>query len=307
MSYHLAKNIKATLTYYDVLDMPLTSFEIWKHLILQDIEQTGKHGVQSIGDVVKILSSGELDTIIQEHNGFYFLKGRKALVRKRIQAEKISVGKLRRMHRLVRILRFLPYVRMLAATGSLAMKNGTRESDWDMFVVLRSGKIWIGRTLLTGFLHLIGKRRHGRKIQDRACLNYFVTEDNLEIGTKDLFSAHEYRFLIPMYNERLFQKFELKNRWIAEYRPHFSLTAIPHLLMAKDISQRKKVQDFLEKIFDGLHLEVWLASWQGEKIRRNPKTSIEGSLIKADDHSLIFLPHPQGPRVFEKYKERLSV
>jgi len=110
-----------------------------------------------------------------------------------------------------------------------------------------------------------------------------------------------------MYNERLFQKFELKNRWIAEYRPHFSLTAIPHLLMAKDISQRKKVQDFLEKIFDGLHLEVWLASWQGEKIRRNPKTSIEGSLIKADDHSLIFLPHPQGPRVFEKYKERLSV
>ncbi len=305
MSYHLVKNIKATLSYYDVLEMPLTAFEIWKHLLSYDVEEIDTQKIQSLSAVIRILSSGELDTIIQHKNGFYFLKGRENLVAKRIQAEKISVNKLRRMRHLVEILSFLPYVRMIAATGSLAMKNGTKESDWDIFVVLRSGKIWIGRTILTGFLHLIGKRRYGQKIQDRACLNYFVTEDNLEIDIQDLFSANEYRFIIPMYNQSLFQIFELKNRWIKKYRPHFSLTAIPHLMMLKNSSKRKKIQDFFEYIFDFVHLERWLASWQGKKIWRNPNTSIEGSLIKADDHSLIFLPHPQGPKVFEKYKERL--
>jgi hypothetical protein len=307
MSYRLGKNIVATVTYYDVLEMPLTSFEIWKHLITQNFEQLACDRPCTLGTVVKFLASEELSKKIVEKNGFYFLSGRESLVKKRIQSEKISVSKLRRMKRLARILGFLPYLRMIGATGSLAMKNGTRESDWDMFVVLRSGKIWIGRTILTGFLHSIGKRRHGKKIQDRACLNYFITEDALEIGTKDLFSAHEYRFLIPLFGMDIFRKFELKNKWILEHRPNFILTSIPHLWTLKEKNWIKNVQQKLEDFFDIFHFEKWLSLWQGEKIRRNPKTALEGSLIEAHDQALIFLPHPRGPRVFEKYKERLSM
>ncbi len=307
MSYRLGKNVIATVTYYDVMDFPVTAFEIWKHLITQDFDQMVCDRPCTLGDIVSLLATGQLDGKIVEKNGFYSLVSREYLIAKRIQAEKVSVLKLKRMRRLARMLSFLPYLRMLGATGSLAMKNGTRESDWDMFVVLRSGKIWIGRTLLTGFLHCIGKRRHGKKIQDRACLNYFVTDDNLEIGTKDLFSAHEYRFLIPLLNVSLFRKFELKNRWMLEYRPNFILTSIPHLFTVEEDIWRKSVQKKLETLFDVLHFEKWLASWQKEKIRRNPKTLIEGSLIEAHDQALIFLPNPRGPRVFEKYKERLSV
>ncbi|MDD2766209.1 MAG: hypothetical protein PHH40_00410 [Candidatus Moranbacteria bacterium] len=306
MSYRLGKNILATVTYYDVLEMPLTSFEIWKHLITQSTDQLACDRPCTIGDIVKFLRTGQLEKKIEEKNGFYFLPGREVLVEHRIRAEKISVAKLKRMQKLVALLAYLPYVRMLGATGSLAMKNGTRESDWDMFVVLRSGKIWIGRTLLTGFLHIIGKRRHGRKIQDRACLNYFITDDNLEIGTKDLFSAHEYRFLIPFFEKKLFQTFEIKNRWIVEYRPNFTLTTIPALWTVKMKKQRTAIQERLEQFFDLLHFETWLAKWQKEKIKRNPNTFLEGSFIKADDHNLIFLPRPRGPQVFEKYKNRLS-
>lgn len=307
MSYRLGKNILATVTYYDVLETPLTSFEIWKHLITQNSEQLVCNRPCTFGDVVKFLASEELNKKIVEKNGFYFLSGREHLVANRIQAEKISVAKLRRMRRLAYFLSFLPYVRMVGATGSLAMKNGTRESDWDMFVILRSGKIWIGRTMLTGFLHCIGKRRHGKKIQDRACLNYFVTDDNLEIGTKDLFSAHEYRFLIPLFGHDIFRKFELKNRWILEYRPNFMLTSILPLWTLKESDWRKNIQKQLETFFDLFHFEKWLGSWQKEKIRRNPKTALEGSLIEAHDQALIFLPNPRGPQVFEKYKERLSM
>jgi hypothetical protein len=171
---------------------------------------------------------------------------------------------------------------------------------------LRSGKIWIGRTILTGFLHLIGKRRHDDKIRDRACLNYFVTDDNLEIGTKDLFSAHEYRFFIPLLDFRLFQIFELKNRWMLEYRPNFVPTTLPSLWTLKENVRARFIRRMLERVFDLFDLERWLAAWQKEKIRRNPKTHMEGSLIETNDHALIFLPSPRGPRVFQKFKERLS-
>jgi len=306
MSYRLGKNIVATVTYYDVFDMPLSAFEIWKHLVSQKDDDVSHNQPCSLGDIFKFLASGQLQSKIEEKNGMYFLRGREALVRKRIYAEKISVSKLKRMRRLARVLACVPYLRMLGATGSLAMKNGVKESDWDMFVVLRSGKIWIGRTLLTGFLHLIGKRRHGRKIQDRACLNYFVTEDNLEIGSKDLFSAHEYRFFIPLINFPLFKIFQLKNRWMLEYRPNFASTLLPSLWTCHESSWARHIERALEAGFDFFDLERWLASWQKEKIRRNPKTQMEGSLIEAHDQALIFLPIPRGPRVFEKFKERLS-
>ncbi|MFZ3032034.1 MAG: hypothetical protein WA082_03290 [Candidatus Moraniibacteriota bacterium] len=307
MSYILGKNIVGTVTYYDVMDFPLTAFEVWKHLLEHDREHPALTETVTLGDVWGVLHSEQLTGKIAEQNGFYFLRGREVLVGERIQREKLSVQKLKNMRRLVRWLVYLPYLRMIGATGSLSMKHGARGSDWDMFVVLRSGKIWIGRTILTLFLHIIGKRRHGKKISNRACLNYFVTDNHLEIATKDLFSAHEYRFLIPMLSFPLFQIFELKNRWIRDYKPNFSSTLLPSLWMVSETSQGKGVKKFLERLCDSVHLEVWLRSWQKKRIEHNPKTHLEGSLIEASDQTLVFLPSPRGPRVFQEFKERLSL
>ncbi len=305
MSYQLGKNITATVAYYDVMDFPLTSFEIWKHLIEHDREQPKLLGGASYREVWDILHSEQLAEKIQEQNGFYFLPGREALVTERIRRDKLSVQKLKRMRRLVRILTIVPYLRMIGATGSLSMKHGAEGSDWDMFVVLRSGKIWIGRTLLTLFLHVIGKRRHGKKISNRACLNYFVTDDHLEISTKDLFSAHEYRYLIPLSSFGMFQIFELKNRWIKEYKPNFSLSLLPNRFLVPIHPRVLSIRTAVERVLDRLDLEAWLGSWQSEKIKRNPKTHLEGSLVEVSERSLVFLPRPRGPIVFEQFKKRL--
>jgi hypothetical protein len=307
MHYQLGKNIVATVTYYDVMDFPLTAFEVWKHLLEYDREHPALTEPVSFFDVWQILHSEQLSGKIAQKNGWYFLKGREALVEKRIKSEKLSVKKLKGMKRLAKILAYVPYLRMVGATGSLAMKHGVKGSDWDMFVVLKSGKIWIGRTILTLFLHAIGKRRHGRKISNRACLNYFVTDDHLEITTKDLFSAHEYRFLIPLLSFATFQKFELKNQWIRTYKPNFSPTFLPSLWLVSETASAVRFRTFLESVFDGFHLEQWLSSWQRKKIERNPKTHLEGSLIEATNQALVFLPKPRGPRVFQAFKERLHV
>lgn len=305
MSYQLSKNILATVAYYDAMDFPLTAFEVWKHLIAHDREAAVDQSC-SLGEIVAALAPSRRSERVAEQDGFYCLAGREALIAERIRMEKISAGKLRRLRVLSWLIARVPFVHMFGAAGSLSMKHAGRGSDWDVFVVLRSGRIWIGRTLLTGILHLIGKRRHGDRVNDRVCLNYFVTDDNLRIGMKDLFSAHEYRFLVPLYNFRLFQIFELKNAWIKEYKPNFHLTVLPSLWTVGIGRTSRRVKAFFERLLALPKLERRLASWQQGKIARNPKTHIEGSMIEAHDRALIFLPHPRGPKVFERFKKRLG-
>ncbi len=300
----LHKNIIATVTYYDVLDLPLSGFEIWKHMLAYG--GGGREERFTLAQVVEGLASEELGKKLSQKNGFYFLPARAHLVWDRIAREKLSGEKLRRMRRLVRVLSFLPYVRMVAATGSLAFKHGKKESDWDMLIVFRSGKIWISRTLLTGFLHALGKRRHGSKITDRACLNYFVTEDNLEILVKDLYSAHEYISIVPLFGAATFQRFELAQQWIRDLKPQYAPTLVSHSLLLPASSAQQIVQKGLEAFFDLFSFEALLSRFQKARIMNNPNTHLDGSLIEASDQALIFLPKPRGPRVYARFKERLT-
>jgi predicted nucleotidyltransferase len=297
----LQKNLLATIAYYDALDYPLTAFEAWMHLIRMGDDAEGDARKIRLGDVVAALSGDGCSGRVVLRDGFYPLRGREDLIFRRIRSEKISSAKLKRVRSLARLLAFVPFVRMIGVTGSLAMKNGDRESDWDLFVVLRAGRIFTGRTLLTGFLHAIGKRRHGKYHRDRACLNYYVSEDALRISTKDLFSAHEYRFLVPIVGEEVFRRFELKNRWIHTFKPTFRPTELLPLWYRAEPGAARAVRKSLEAFFDWAFLESWLASWQKRKIERNPKTRIFGGHIEATDQALIFLPEPRGPRVFERF------
>ena len=219
MVTNLHKNIIATVTYYDVLEYPLTAYELWAYLISYDGENSTD--CCTLRDVVLALETPEMKKQLAFLGGFIFLPGRGLLVTERIAREKLSARKLKGMEQLVRIIRYLPFVRMVGATGSLSLKHGTKRSDWDMLVVFEEGHIWIGRFILTTFLHLIGKRRHGDKITDRACLNYFITTKRLEILNQDLYAAHEYQTMRLLYGVQTYEKFLQANRWIKRYKPNY--------------------------------------------------------------------------------------
>jgi hypothetical protein len=297
------KAVLATIVYYDVLEYPLTGFEVWKHLILPREALTAG---PTLGE-----TSLALDALIQSgtvslFRGFAVLPGRESLVPSRIHDEKRAVGKIKRAARLIRSLAWVPFVRMIGLTGSLSMKQGDEHSDWDLFIVLRKGAIWRGRTALSLVLQLIGKRRHGRAIENRACLNHFVTDGSLEISLQDFFSAHEYRFMYPIVGEDTFRHFELANRWMADIKPAFFPTELPVFWMGRPSRFQRWIQERLEALSSWHSLEAWLSEWQKPRIINNPKSRMPGAFIVATDEALIFLPHPKGPIVFERFKEKLS-
>lgn len=300
----LSRSVLETIVYYDVMDFPLTLFETWKYLILSD----EGHPIQPIrlDDVWAVLETEELQKKITSSQGLYFLRGREELVAKRLSRTRRSVSYIKRVQRLGRFLRFVPFVRMVGLTGSVSMKNAKRGSDWDLFISLAPGHIWTGRLFVAAALHLAGKRRHGRYVRERACLNFWVTSESLEIPLKDLFSSHEYIALVPIYGAGEYRDFRMRNAWIRAFRPQYAPTSLVPLWCLPDTQVSFWLRVAGEKIFFIPALERLLARMQRRKIERNPKTSWSGSLVTANEHTLIFLPKPRGPRIFEKFKKRLG-
>jgi hypothetical protein len=309
MTDQISKNILATICYYDCLNYPLTSFETWKYLIQADYcnINEGDSDIVSLAEVVAYLENEELRRLVDFDRGFYFLRGRNEIVDRRLRGNKTAILKTKKMRKFIWFLRFVPFVRMIGVTGRLAMKTAQSQSDWDLLVVLRGGRIWTGRTFFTVATHILGKRRYGKKIRNRFCLNYFVTDKTLEITNKDLFSANEYFFMFPIFDSgNIFEKFQNANMWIKKFHPNYYLVKKDNYMIMKDGWLSSGMRKILEKIFDWNWLEKFLADTERKKIMNNPKTGQEGSLIEASDRALVFLPQPQGPKIFERFKKNLS-
>jgi hypothetical protein len=307
MSNQLNKNILATIIYYDGFNYPLTAFEVWKYLIRTDYYAENKQEIKTtLAEVAKNLHERTLKEYIESYNGFYFLKRQKHLVEKRLKNNKTSVGKLNRLIRISKWLRFVPFVRMIGITGALAMKNAKTKSDLDLFIVLKHGKIWTGRTLVTFFLHILKKRRHDKKIANRVCLNFFITDESLEVTTKDLFSASEYMFLFPLYGRETYERFQIKNQWMKSMKPSYALSEIMPLKTFGDSQMSKFIKIIGEIVLSADWIENWLRRIEKKRIMANPKTHQEESMVYANDDALVFLPSPHGPKIFEEFKRKIE-
>ncbi len=301
----LQKNIIATICYYDVLDYPLTSFEVWRHMIADD--NAKKKVSSTLGEVIRMLGNTSLDHLIAQKNGFYFLHDRENLVAERMRRNRISINKLRRLRHFANIMRYMPFVRAILVTGRLAMQQADQESDLDVLVILSGGHIWTGRAVITALLQILGVRKHGTKHRDHVCLNYYITDKALTVPTQDRFAAHEYGWTFPLFGWKTFQEFQRANMWMQKYTPQFCVTDIPHGYCMQDhsISQSSRtIGEFLLKL---PFFENKMRSLQKKKIDMNPKTHLKDANIIANDHHLVFLPKPHSPRVEQAYQERKMI
>ncbi len=305
----LSKMIIQTICYFDVFDMPLTVFEIKRHLVNYSGEKLTKDVDLSLFGVVTALEDEKLKQFIEQKNGFYFLKHRETIIGKRKQRARISIRKFKIAAKMAHILKELPFIRMVAVTGTMAMRNARKESDIDYFLIIKKGRIFFGRTLVTLAAQIAGIRRYANLITDRVCLNYFAAEDGLEVQRKDLFGSNEYSFILPLLGFNAYRIFQKTNSWIQIYKPNYYADTIPNEILMDIEGKPSGIKRILEAIFEFLgaqYVEKLLESWQISRIKNNPNTFIKGNYVEANSKRLVFIPKPQGPKVYQLFKERLA-
>jgi len=239
----LEKSILSTLVYYNVLDRPLTGWEVFKYLIrIKNIK---------LNDVLNVLENSlELSKLINQKNGFYFLKGRQTIIKERIKRYKIADKKWKKAKRAIKLFQIIPFIKMVAISGSLAMNNTKENSDIDLLIIVKSGRIWTCRGIITIFSHLIGMRRHGTLTKDRLCLNHYLTEKSLKIPYKSLYNAQTYSHLVPFWQVKnnLYKKFQKANQWINEYLTFYPIIQKGFLKEIKSNSFFKNIRKSKEFI-----------------------------------------------------------
>jgi hypothetical protein len=198
----LERAILETLAYSDVFQCPLRLDELYRYLPMRaEIEQ--------IPSALACLNGQ-----IEDKKGFYYLAGRENIVEIRMQREAHSRKLIRRALKYGRILGSLPFIRMVALTGSLAVMNSARNADFDYMLVTTPKRVWTARAfalLLNRFTRLFGHT---------LCPNLIVSESALAWATHDLYSARELCQMVPITGMDVYRTLMKANAWTKDFLPN---------------------------------------------------------------------------------------
>jgi hypothetical protein len=288
----LERAILHTLLYSDLFDYPLTPAEVAHYLI-------GRPGTLDEVHACLARSSWLADRAI-EVNGYLALRGREALIARRLDRAASSDWLWRRMQRFVRVLRALPFVRMIAVTGALAMKNSGADDDIDVLIVTAPDRVWLTRALAIALVYA------GKLCGDTLCPNYVISERALVLDRHTLFVAHEFAQMVPVYGLAVYDRMCAQNPWIQRVLPNASQPFWSQPEEAPGLIGRG-LKSVLEKLLSG-QLGTALENWEmRRKIRKfQPRLGQpDGDALLDRDHVKGHFEDYGGP-VMRLYTERLG-
>ncbi|MDD5197783.1 MAG: hypothetical protein PHN60_02890 [Candidatus Gracilibacteria bacterium] len=105
----------------------------------------------------------------------------------------------------VQSIKWIPGLRMVAVSNSLAMYATHKESDIDLFIVTAPRRLWIVRTLVLSMATLLGVRTKLGNEAGKFCFPFFITDKNLSLKEiaieNDVYMAYWISSLKPIYNQ----------------------------------------------------------------------------------------------------------
>ncbi len=219
---NLKENILAVLAYTDIFGYPLTKEEIWKRLL--QIHSQKKSSI-SFHSFIQELNQLVIKKNIGHEEKFFFLPGRNGIVKQRIQKEKISRVRMSQANQFVQLVRWIPWVKSIWITGSLAMMNAKEHQDVDFMIVTQARRLWLSRVLIGGITWIVGKKRAPKGNEQRTwCLNLWLDEDHLLMSEdrQNVYTAYEVTQAKNIFDrDNSAQVFWFSNRWVKSFLPNW--------------------------------------------------------------------------------------
>lgn len=213
----MEKAILQTLIYADIFEFPLKAWEIHKWLIKKKA---------SLPEVEKGLRRLLKRGAILEKDGMYVLRGKGRLFKKRLDKIGPSQRYLHDAEMICKIMKIVPWIKLIGISGNLAMENAEEKDDIDLFVITKKNRLWLSRFFSLVILALLERRRTKGDTRTSAagkfCLNLLLEEDQLEQERKDLYIAHEVLQMRVLWDRsNTYEQFLLSNEWVFGFLPNW--------------------------------------------------------------------------------------
>jgi hypothetical protein len=206
-TYTLERAILETLAYFDIFDYPLRRDELFRYL----------HGVRATQPFVDAgLQSAAIRDHVESSDGYVFLAGRSDIIALREVRRGYFHRAMPRATSYGRILGRLPFIRMVAMTGSCAMQNGDSTADLDFLLVTAADRLWLGRA----FAVLLGRLTAVKG--DVLCPNVIISERALLWPQQELYAAHELTQMVPLAGAQMYARLREINSWALTFLPNAS-------------------------------------------------------------------------------------
>jgi len=190
------------------------------------------------------------------------------------------------------IIARLPYIGCVILTGSLARGNANQNSDIDIMIIARAGRIFSARFFVNTFGTIFGMKRSKDETKNHAgkfCFNYFVSDNYLMLPTGrgekiDRYCAEDYsrsKFMAGDY--QLHEEFLYKNRKLFnQYGHSIKLDRFTPTHQCVNINRQTP--------YTTSRFERWVRQYQIRKIESDPITKKYPNLIVYNDKELRFHP-----------------
>jgi hypothetical protein len=286
--------ILRTVLYADLFHFPLTVAEI-HHFLIHD------EPVELDRIAETLTHSTVLQPLLENKHGYVVYGGRLELVALRQARETASAHLWPLAMHYGTWLSCLPFVRMVALTGALAMHNAAdHDDDLDYILVTMPRRVWLARAFSIMLVRLA--RLRGIEV----CPNYVLAESALEQDKHDIFMAHEVVQMVPLYGQELYNRFRLANAWVEDQLPNArgafyqETERLPGGFWAV---LKRSVEVLL-----GGGLGDWLEHWEyRRKLRRfAPDMKKPHSSAKLDDNHVKGHFNDHGHPVLQKFYQRLE-
>lgn len=297
----LNQNILKTLLYYDIFKHPLKKDEIFIFCPKNSIPKT------EIENAIDMFSVND-ECKFSQKDGYIYIKPNSEYIDNRLEKEKYSQRMWKITKYVVHIIKRFPFIRAILITGSLSKNSSTKQSDIDFMVITENNRLWISRTLLMLFkkIFLLNSYKY-------FCINYFITEDSLEVDDKNIFTATEVATVKGVFNTELMKKFLGANKWVNDFFPNYNCCDpylhSPGFSVNNRISYLQRILElcftgFLGNMFNKMFKNIYLMHW--EKKYRNMSETDRNRIFKSTDKVAKTHPEDMQRFILDKYREKLS-
>jgi len=284
----LQRAVLQALAYADVFDFPLTADEIHRRLVGLAAPPDAFHA---------FLERRQLEPrYLARRAGYFMLAGREEIVATRRRRAIVAARLWPKAVQFGRVIAGLPFVRMVAVTGALAVDNVEPDADIDYLVVTEPGRLWLCRGLIVALVRVAA--RSGNVI----CPNYLLTERALMLSERTLYTAHEVTQMVPLAGLPVYQSMRFLNDWTGAFLPNAG--GIPRDI-GRDMSGRRPFRTLGEAALRtpiGGRIERWEMDRKVRKLSARRHGSAEVAFC-ADWCKGHFEGH--GQHTLESYARRL--